>query len=186
MNSPNRGPWLYGGLLLLGLGVRLVTLPYLGTHDMDVVLGWGREVRDVGLPHAYSGIWFPVEWQLSAAAVLGAREFAISGLAAMKVITLAFDIGALALLAVLLRTWRGDERYSLIYWIHPYFLLLFILGYVDAHLGFCILACIVILARWPGSTGFIAAGVPLALAFLMKTQAMVLIAEIHVMFLISV
>ena len=78
----------------------------------------------------------------------------------MKAITLAFDIGCLALLVVLLRTWRLDERYSLIYWIHPYFLVLFILGYVDPHLGFCILACIVIVARWPGREGFLAAGVP--------------------------
>lgn len=62
---------VFGGLLLLSLGVRAFYLPYLGTHDMEVVLGWGRDVRDVGLPRAYTGIWFPIEWQLSTAAVSG-------------------------------------------------------------------------------------------------------------------
>jgi hypothetical protein len=177
--------WLYGGLLLLGLGIRLYFLPYLGTNDMTVELGWGRAVRDVGLAHAYSGIYFPIEWQLNAAAV-HAGELGISTFSAIKAITLAFDIGALAMLALLLRMWGLDERYSLVYWIHPYFLLLFILGYVDAHLGFCVLACIVILTRWPRSAGFLAAGIPLALAFLMKPQAIGLVAVIPTLVLVTV
>lgn len=184
-SSHKRGTWLYGGLLVLGLGIRVFFLPYLGTHDMEVVLGWGRDVRDVGLPHAYMGIWFPLEWQLSALAIFGASEFGTGTLTSMKAITLAFDIGTLALLAVLLRSWRLNERYSLVYWIHPYFLLLFCLGYVDAHVGFCVLACIVIVDRRPSAMGFLAAGVPLALTFMMKPQAIGVLAAIPILVVVT-
>jgi hypothetical protein len=153
---------------------------------MNTVLGWGRDVRDVGLHHAYTGIYFPIEWQLSAAAIWGSRELGISAVSAMKTIILVFDVGAMALLVALLRAWGGDLRYSLIYWLHPYFLLFFCLGFVDARLAFCVLACLVILARWPGATGFLAAGVPLALAFLLKPQAIGLLGAIPILVAVTV
>jgi hypothetical protein len=179
-------PWLYGALLLLGLGLRVFLVPYMGSHDMDTVLGWGRDVREVGLPHAYTGIYFPIEWQLSAAAVYGSSELGVSAVASMKTILLVFDVAAMALLMALLRGWRLDERYSLIYWLHPYFLLFFCLGFVDAHLGFCVLACLVILARWQGSAGLLAAGVPLAVAFLMKPQAIGLVGSVPLLVAITI
>jgi hypothetical protein len=181
-----RRHWRYAALVLLGLGIRLLFLPYLGTHDIDTILSWGRDVIDVGLPHAYTGIYFPVEWQLSTAAVHASREFDVSGIASLKAITLSFDLGAVALLGLLLRTWRLDGSYALIYWVHPYFVLLLILGYVDAHVGFSVLACLLILARWPGPRGFLAAGFPLALAFMMKPQAIVLLAAIPILVLLAV
>jgi hypothetical protein len=179
-------PWLYGGLLLLGLGLRVFLIPYMGSHDMDTVLGWGRDVRDVGLPEAYTGIYFPIEWQLSALAVYGSGQLDMSAVSSAKTILLVFDVGAMAMLVALLRTWRLDERYSLLYWLHPYFLLFFALGFVDAHLGFGVLACLVILARWPGSAGFLVAGVPLALAFLMKPQAIALVGAIPLLVAVTV
>jgi hypothetical protein len=181
-----RRPWPYASLLLLGLGIRFFLLPYMGTGDVDTILGWGREVSDVGLAHAYHGIHFPLEWQLSAGAVLASRELDISAVASLKAITLAFDVGAVVLLGFLLRAWRSDGRYALIFWLHPYFLLLFCLGYVDAHLGFSILACLLILARWPGRLGFLAAGLPLAMAFVIKPQAIGLVETIPLLVLASI
>jgi hypothetical protein len=170
--------WFYAVLVLVGLAIRVAFVPLMGTHDVDTILGWGRDVTDVGLADAYRGIYFPLEWQLSAGAVLTSRQFDISDVATLKSITLLFEVGTLVLLTLLLRSWRLDRRYALIYWLHPYFVLLFCLGYVDPHLGFSIIACLLILDRWPGPRGFLAAGAPLALATLMKPQAIGLVGVI--------
>jgi hypothetical protein len=181
-----RRHWPYVALFLLGLGIRVFSVPYMGTLDINTILSWGRGVNDVGLPHAYGGIYFPIEWQLSAVAVFASRHLDVSAVASRKAITLAFDLGAVVLLVLLLRAWRLDSRYALIYWLHPYFVLLVILGYLDPHIGCSILACLLILARVPGRTGFLAAGLPLALAFMMKPQAIGLVAAIPLLVLMAI
>jgi len=62
----------------------------------------------------------------------------------------------------------------LIYWLHPWFLTIFSLGYIDFQIAFCILLCVWLL-RGETTKDYLLAGLPLALAFLMKPQALALI-----------
>ena len=43
------------------------------------------------------------------------------------------------MLVLLLRRWGASVWWALLYWLHPYFLSLFWLGYIDAPVGFFVL-----------------------------------------------
>ena len=170
LSRPRAQAILFGVLLAAGLAVRLVALGSHGTHDPVTFVGWGSDVVDQGLADAYEGLYFPVEWQLLGEGVRLSRLLDIPGYVGLKALTLLFDIGTFALLAGLLREWGLPMRYALLYWLSPYFLLVFWLGYVDAHLTFFVLAGLLVMARWPSPRGYLAAGIPLGLALMTKPQ----------------
>lgn len=158
---------VFVALFAVGLAIRLVLLPYHGTGDMDVDLQWGRSANASGLGAAFGGIYLPVEYQLFQLAVFMSQHLGIGGIAALKAINLVFDVATFVVLVALLRRWRLSPGWALLYWLHPYFLVLYWLGYVDAHIGFCLLLAIYLAGgRRPQS-----AGIPLAFAFMMKPQA---------------
>jgi hypothetical protein len=155
---------------LLGLVVRMAFVPYKGTADMDSYLAWGRDVATYGLAKAYHGIYFPLEYQLFRLAVGAASVLGISEVSALKIGDLAFDGGTFALLVLLLRRLRLPPAYALIYWLHPYFLAISWLGYIDMHSGFMIVASLLAISYASRPLHYVADGVPLGLAFMMKPQ----------------
>jgi hypothetical protein len=157
------------------LAARILLVPYLGTGDMTVYAAWGQHTRDAGLANAYMGVYFPLAYQLFAGDVAAASWLGVSTFSVMKAVNLLFDIGTFGLLLALLRQYRLDARYAFYYWLHPYFLAIFWLGYVDPFLTFCAVLTLVLLGRLRSVTGALVAGVPLAAAVMFKPQALTLV-----------
>jgi hypothetical protein len=161
--------------ILIGLVVRLVLVPYKGTADMDSYLAWGRDVATYGLGDTYHGIYFPLQYQLFRLAVGAASVLGISEVAALKLGNLARDAGAFVLLVLILRRLRLPPAYALVYWLHPYFLAIFWLGYIDMQSGLLLLAALLALSYTTKPLHYVAAGIPLGLMFLMKPQGIAFI-----------
>jgi hypothetical protein len=164
--------------ILLGLGVRIAFVPYKGTADMDSYLAWGRDVATYGMAKAYHGIYFPLEYQLFRLAVGAASVLGISEVSALKIGNLAFDAGTFVLLVLLLRRLRLPPAYALIYWLHPYFLAIAWLGYIDMHSGLMVVATLLAISYCSRPLQYVAAGVPLGLAFTMKPQGITFVLAI--------
>jgi hypothetical protein len=62
----------------------------------------------------------------------------------------------------------------LLYWLHPWFLAVFSLGYCDFQFTLCVVLCVWLLLG-EETKHYLLAGLPLAVAFLMKPQALILI-----------
>jgi hypothetical protein len=169
---------LWALAIVLGLVLRIVFLPYKGTLDMDSYLAWGRDVATFGLAKAYHGIYFPLQYQLFRLAVGAASVLGISEISALKIGNLAFDVGTFALLVLLLRRLRLPPAYALIFWLHPYFLAIFWLGYIDMHSGFMVVASLLAISYASRPLHYLGAGVPLGLMFMMKPQGITFVAAL--------
>jgi hypothetical protein len=169
----------------LGLAIRLVLLPYKGTADMDTYLAWGQQTLDLGLPNAYTGIYFPFAFQVFGATIRLADVTGLSQFAAVKLVNLCADAATFGLLVLLLRRWGARPAYALLYWLSPFFLVIFWLGYVDAQLAVLLMAFVAILAFGRGPVVELAAGVPLALLALLKPQGALVVAALVALALIA-
>ena len=138
---------------------------------MNSYISWGKAVREGGLVHGFSGIYFPFQYQIFAGSLAFADAVGLGPVAGIKLVTLAFDVGSFVLVAALLARWGLDRRYVWIYWLSPYFLILNWLGYIDAQMGFFVLLSLYLADRASTVRGYLLAGVPLGLAFQMKPQA---------------
>jgi hypothetical protein len=161
--------WTAG--VLLGLAVRLAFLRTKGTADMDVYLQWGRDVGQYGLAAAYHGIYFPLQYEVFHVAVQLMQPLSIQGVTAIKGINLIFDLASFGVLVLLLGRLGLPRAYALLYWLHPFFLAIFWLGYIDPQVGFLLLSTLLGLTYARTPVHFLAAGVPLGLAIVMKPQA---------------
>ena len=173
-------PSAYLALALgLGLLLRVLGVPFKGTHDMDVWLSWGAGVDRLGLAKGYDpspGSLFPVAYQVFGWTVGLARAFGISAIVALKGVNLAFDVGTMVFLVAILRQWKLPVAYALIYWLNPYFIVTSWLGYVDFHPAFFVLVSLWLLGRARTMLAIAVAGVPLGIAAAMKPQAVTLVA----------
>jgi len=153
--------------------LRVLMLPHRGVFDMDAYVRWGTAALETGLAHAYIGVYFPLQYQIFEAAVALSRWLHVDPIVVLKAVNLAFDAGNCALLAALLRRRGLSPAYALLYWLHPWFLVVFDLGYADFHFVFFLLLTLWLLERG-GETAsrYAAAGVPFAAALLMKPQAL--------------
>jgi hypothetical protein len=170
---------------VLGLVVRLLLLPYKGTADMDTYLDWGQQTLTLGLPNAYSGGYFPVAFQGFATTIRVADILGISQISAVKLVTLCCDVASFALIVVLLRRWRAPLWYALLYWLSPFFLAVYWLGYVDAEMAVLLLASLTILAVWRGTWAEVAAGIPLGLLAALKPQGLLVVGAIVALAVLS-
>jgi hypothetical protein len=166
--------WLGVGFIV-GLAIRAALLPFLGTYDMKVDLGWGADTNAHGLAHSYHGDYFPLSYQTFQIPAALASHLDVSGTLMLKALMLFFDIGCFVVLLVLFTRWRVDRRLALLYWVQPYFLVLAWLGYVDFEMGFFALVAILVLELRPSPGGALLAGVPLAADLLLKPQALALV-----------
>lgn len=157
----------------MGLLVRCLMLPDHGVFDMDAYIRWGTASLDGGLAHAYIGVYFPLQYQIFEACIWLSRALETDPVMTLKAANLAFDLGSFAVLVALLRRWRRPPLYALVYWLHPWFLVMFHLGYADFQYTFFLLLALWLLQQ-KGDTraGYLAAGVPFAAAVLMKPQAL--------------
>ncbi len=164
------------GLFGAGLAVRLASFGFMGMDDMKAYVEWGDRANVQGLAPAYSGIYFPLQWQIFqlCSGLVAATGWPYPGV--FKAATLVFELGTLALLAQLLRDDGLPRTRALVFWCHPTFLMFAVLGFVDAHFAFFCLLAAVLANRAGDARGFAVAGLPLAAAFLMKPQTLSLLA----------
>jgi len=149
-------------------------LGHRGVFDMDAYVRWGTGSLDAGLAHAYIGVYFPLQYQIFEGYVWLARALGIDPYVVLKSANLVFDAGNFALIVALLGRWRLRPLYALIYWLHPWFLVVFDLGYADFQFVFFLLLSLWLLQRSGGAAaGYLAAGVPFAAAAFMKPHTIV-------------
>lgn len=137
---------------------------------MDTNAAWAKAVLDRGLAAAYVGNYFPLQYQLFALCEWVASALQVDSIPVYKAENLAFDIGAFWILVALLKNRPHGWAYALIYWLHPWFLSVFSLGYVDAQFSFFTLLFLWFAQHAATPLDFFVAGVPAALALLMKPQ----------------
>jgi hypothetical protein len=164
-------------LFLVGLALRIYMITYPGGNDMFAYAVWGRDVRDIGLAHAYHGVYFPAQYQLFAlcSAIGDACRLADYEYAAFKASNLVFDLGIVLLLRALIKQLGGNPVYAFLYWLHPWFLAIFSQGYIDSHFTFFVLLMLVVLKNGETVRRQLLAGIPLGASVLMKPQTAVLL-----------
>jgi hypothetical protein len=146
----------------------------MGVAYMDAYYTWGRNALTRGVPKSYQGIYFPLQYQLFELYAWVVFHLKVEFFTIFKVSNLLFDLGSFALLVLFLKRQRSNPAYALVYWLHPWFLAVFSLGYVDFQFSFFVLLCIWFLQS-ETTKDYLLAGLPLGAAFLMKPQAQVLI-----------
>lgn len=173
---PSRTPRraLVAAGLLAGLGVRLLVLPFAGMDDVPHYLAWGRDANAARLAATYHGIYFPLQYQIFQLVAFVAERTGIDGVRLLRLLCFAFDAALGALLALRLRGEGRDPAGALVWWCHPYFLVISALGYIDGQFGLFVLLAGSLADRARSARGFLVAGIPLAIAFLMKPQALAL------------
>lgn len=180
-----RWHWLLWGGFALGLAIRLALLSHRSTADMDDwFIPMGRDTFRDSLSVAYRGFYFPVQYLLLELSYWFSTAFSMDPHRGVKLVSLAFDAGNFFLLLVLARRLRFHPGMSLIYWLHPYFFTIFSLGYIDFQFAFFNLAAVVFLSDSKDWKGDLVAGIPIAIAFLMKPQAQALIAALGIFSLV--
>ena len=164
---------------VVGLVARLALLWTDGTEDLAIFVDWGADVRRDGLAGAYASPsvdYFPFIMQVLGGVSSVADSLALGPFVAVKLSVLLAEVLTFGGLLVALRHWSRDPRWALVYWLHPYFLVTFGLGYVDAYLGLTVVLGVLAYGMVGGRWGALLAGVALAAAFTMKPQGLVLIA----------
>jgi hypothetical protein len=142
---------------------------------MQTYTEWGQQTNDVGLARAYLGVYFPLAYQIFAAEATVASSLGVSVHSVIKAVNLVFDLGTFFVILWFLRRYRLDGRYVFYYWLHPFFLLIFWLGYVDSFLSFFAIFAVALLAGSSGVPQAFVAGIPVAAAAMFKPQALTLI-----------
>jgi hypothetical protein len=162
---------------LVGLAAKLPMLFSMGVDDMNSYYTWGNDALELGLPNFYPGIYYPFQMQLFEAYAWIASNVDLSIITLFKLPNLLFDICSFILLVLLLKRQKANPAYALLYWLHPWFLTVFSLGYVDFQFSFFVLLCLWLL-REHRTADYLLAGVPLAVAFLMKPQVQMLVVAV--------
>jgi len=159
---------------LVGLIVRYPMLFYMGMFDMHAYYDWGKKALESSLPSTYHGIYFPFQYQVFEVCAWIVATSGLPFFLVFKLSNLVFDVGSFGLLVFLLKRQGSNPAYALLYWLHPWFLSVFSLGYIDFHFTFFVLLSIYLLRR-DTARDYILAGIPLGIAFLMKPQAQILL-----------
>jgi hypothetical protein len=151
-------------------------LPYEGMFDMLSYVKWGEQIRSQGLA-GYTGIYFPLQYQLFAISNVLGDLLQTSHIISSKLFSLICEVSTVLLLLSMI-TRNRRNCFLLFYWLNPFFLVLFSLGYCDFQV-FLFIACAVWAThRATNNTGHIIAGLFVAGAFLMKPQALFLVLAI--------
>ena len=169
--SPKRDRAILFVGFAIGLLLRCLMLQYRGVFDVIDFVRWGSGSLDVGLARTYIGMHLPLQYHIYEVCFWLSRELAIDPFVVFKAANLPFDIGTFALLVAMLAHLRVSVLYALVYWLHPWFLVMFGLGYIDFQLTFCVVLSLWLLHRGDSSMDYFIAGVPFAAAVLMKPQA---------------
>src|SRR3954469_10873696 len=104
--------------------------------DMFAYRDWGQKALTSGLVSSYIGIYFPLQYQIFETCAWIASRAGIQFAMVSKLANLLFDLGTFLLLLVLLRRRGGNPAYAYLYWLHPWFLSVFSLAYIDFQFAF--------------------------------------------------
>jgi hypothetical protein len=160
---------------IAGLVLRGLMLSYMGGSDMDKYYTWGNGVLKDGLADSFHGVYFPIQYHIFSFCSYLTQTTSIPFYVVFKFADLLFEITNFFLILLLLKRFKANVLYSLIYWLHPWFLSLFSLGYIDSEYIFFVLLTILLLGGEDSLRSNVLAGATLGIAFLMKPQAQVLI-----------
>lgn len=163
-----RALWVLG--ILGGLGVRVALIGEMGTNDMNTYFAWGKGVAISGLAATYEGIYYPLQYEIFRISYGAAGVLGISEVEALKIGNLVCDIGIFVLLLLLLRRLELPLRYALVYWLHPFFLAISWLGYVDMQVGVLLVLTLLAVSYSTRAWHYLVAGLPLGAMFVMKPQ----------------
>jgi hypothetical protein len=163
---------------IAGIIIRLFMLSYKGTFDMDAYFSWGNNTLYLGLNKAYHGIYFPLQYQIFSLESLLVSHIKVDYWIIYKAFNLLFDIGIFVLLLNILSKLKVNPLFTLLYWLHPWFFMVFSLGYIDFHFAFFVLFSVLLLLKMKklNFIDYTIAGIPIGLAFLLKPQMQSLIA----------
>jgi uncharacterized membrane protein (DUF441 family) len=160
--------------ILAGLFLRCMSLQFMGTFDMTTYHEWGLKAVNEGLYKAYQGIYFPFQYQIFEAGSFLSVKSNIQFFTIYKLINLLFDTGNLVVLYLIFRKINVSKYYLLLYWLHPWFLIMVSQGYCDFQFTFFIL-CSILFSFKATSRNYLIAGIFLGFAFLMKPQVQVIV-----------
>jgi hypothetical protein len=164
--------WRIAGFVA-GLIIKCSMLFYLGVFDMKAYFEWGQGTLQTGLARYYHGTYFPLQYQIFAFSVWITERLGSDLVFVFKLTNLIFDTIAFFLLVSLLKRQGSNPAYALLYWLHPWFLSVFSLGYIDFQFAALVLLSIWFL-REDTLKDYLLSGIALGLAFVMKPQSMIL------------
>jgi hypothetical protein len=165
--------WLaFAGVLFL----KFVFVDTRGTGDMDTALSWGHALLRNGLVDGYTGSNFPIAFQLYEGLVWFADKVGMNEYTAMKSLDLVCDVGTFFALRALLRGWALSPDWAFLYWLSPYYLVMYWLGYDHFQMGLIVVVCLLAIQRARSDAGWLLASAVLGVAFLQRPQVQVLVA----------
>jgi hypothetical protein len=165
---------------IIGLAIKIFMLPHKGP-DMDACISWGDKAMNEGMYNSFHGIYFPLQYHIFELVSTASSQFNLNAIIVFKIVNLVFDSGNFFLIFLLLWKFNANILYSLLYWLHPWFLTLFFAGYIDYQFSFFILLTLLLLRNANKMKDYFLAGLPFAAAFLMKPQAQILILSLAVL-----
>jgi hypothetical protein len=166
------GHFLFWLFIIAGLIIRLFAVSYNGMFDMATYQEWGMATFTKGLAVSYNGIYFPFQYQIFGFASWLSTVIKTDYYIVYKAINLIFDSGNALMLYLIIRKIGGSVYYVLLYWLHPWFITVFSLGYVDFHFTFFILLTVYFTLK-DNARDYLLAGIFLGFAFLMKPQVQI-------------
>jgi hypothetical protein len=170
---------LFWAAILAGLVLKCMSLSYMGIFDMATYHDWGLQTYKEGLIASYQGSYFPFQYQLFELGAVLAIKLNTNYVIIYKLINLLFDCGNLLVLYLIFRKINVSKYYLLLYWLHPWFLIIFTQGYCDFQFTFFIL-CFIYFSFKATSRNYLIAGVFLGFAFLMKPQVQVIVLSLFI------
>ncbi|MBN1562045.1 hypothetical protein JW998_17460 [candidate division KSB1 bacterium] len=159
-------------IFLFGLLIRLMMVQYTGHGDMNGYFNRGMKVLQIGLSKAYIGNYFPLQYQIFAFSAWLSLVFKVDFWIIFKITNLIFDSGIFLIFIALLKRLGHSPLWVALYWLNPYILQFFSLGYCDFQQSFFIMATIYLLLKSKRFTDYIISGIPSGLALLMKPQSL--------------
>jgi hypothetical protein len=157
----------------------LLSISFNGIFDIDVYYDWGHNSLKEGLASGYQGMYFPFQYQLFEAGAWIVDTLNIGHHAGFKILNLIFDIANLVILYLLFLKLKISKYYLLLYWIHPWFLIMFSQGYCDFQFTFFIL-CAFYFTLNGTVRSYLLSGLFLGLAMHMKPQAQIIVLSIFI------
>lgn len=161
------------------LFIKIYTLFFVGVFDMNQYNEWGIDTLNRGLFQSYKGTYFPVQYLIFSICSQVSLFFDIDYFIVFKTANLLFDIGNFVVILSILKKTGAGNVFALIYWIHPCFLNMFSLGYIDFQFAFFVLVSVFFMLN-PGIRNLIFSSLFLGVAFLMKPQVQIIILALFV------
>jgi len=170
---------LFWAAILIGLVIRCVSLSYMGIFDMATYHEWGLQAFKAGLISSYEGIYYPFQYQLFELGAGIAIKLNTDYFVIYKLINLLFDCGNMIVLFLIFKKINVSKYWLLLYWLHPWFLIMFTQGYCDFQFTFFIL-CFILFTLKSTSRNYLIGGIFFGFALLMKPQVQVIALSIFI------